>query len=447
MPELPPPPVLSEFGAGEDCRAIPFGEGRSVRCGDLVLKPVDDSVEAEWVAGLLAAIEENGFRVAHPVLGTNGRYVVDGWTASKWLAGEHGDRPRWMDLWSASRAFHAAIADTPHPGFIDRREHRWAYADRVAWQEAAPRLHPRLTESFERLATALAPIDETPQIVHGDLSGNVLYDLQAPPAIIDISPFFRPVVYAEAIAVVDGFLWYGADLTAAKFLDPRLANQALVRAALFRLIAHSEWMLEQGSASDADADEEPLSGTRPSALHGVFVATRPYARLRTDASLRTPPARPNPRRRGVEPTGGLRLRTSRPVTVTTRTTPQSESRKRSYVRQASDKSVDPLALRHNWCPESMSRWQVRSRVMRHFPHGDGDGQPGWLRQSVDQRAAPGPASRFAVPGRLPPCLQRNGFGVAGGPAPTLGCLGLPACRRHLGDMAAGPAWTLATASD
>jgi hypothetical protein len=48
------------------------------------------------------------------------------------------------------------------------------------------------------------------QLVHADLGGNVLFAPGLAPAIIDFSPYWRPPGYAEAVAAVDAFLWFGA---------------------------------------------------------------------------------------------------------------------------------------------------------------------------------------------------------------------------------------------
>ncbi|MEY9932945.1 hypothetical protein ABH926_007598 [Catenulispora sp. GP43] len=81
----------------------------------------------------------------------------------------------------------------------------------------------------------------TNQVIHGDLSGNVLTASGRLPAVIDFSPYWRPAAYADAIVVVDGLLWFGAGpdqlalaSTGADF------PQMLVRALLFRLVALNE---------------------------------------------------------------------------------------------------------------------------------------------------------------------------------------------------------------
>ena len=39
--------------------------------------------------------------------------------------------------------------------------------------------------------------------MHGDLAGNVLLVTDAPPSVIDFSPYWRPPSYAEGIVMAD----------------------------------------------------------------------------------------------------------------------------------------------------------------------------------------------------------------------------------------------------
>jgi hypothetical protein len=65
-------------------------------------------------------------------------------------------------------------------------------------------------DGLQRLKKPL-PGDVEHQLIHGDLTGNVLFDEEhgSPPGIIDLTPYWRPAAYAEAIVVVDGLTWHG----------------------------------------------------------------------------------------------------------------------------------------------------------------------------------------------------------------------------------------------
>ena len=110
---------------------------------------------------------------------------------------------------------------------------RWADADRVAWGEAEGELPP----SARPLLAQRRPVDLPSQLIHGDLGGNVLFHGSLPPAVIDVSPYWRPVGYAAAIVVADAVAWEGAGDEVVERLLRRQGDQLLLRAVLFRIAA------------------------------------------------------------------------------------------------------------------------------------------------------------------------------------------------------------------
>jgi len=84
-------------------------------------------------------------------------------------------------------------------------------------------------------------VDLPRQLVHGDLGGNVLFRDVLPPAVIDVSPFWRPVGYADAVVVADAVAWGGGGDELVERLLRDQGEQLLLRAILFRVAAdHSE---------------------------------------------------------------------------------------------------------------------------------------------------------------------------------------------------------------
>lgn len=253
-----PAPVRAAFGLVGDAVPLAGGQGSSLRIGDAVLKPVDApagaageavAAEVEWAAGVAERLANGGpgrgFQVPRPLRAADGRSLVDGWCGAEYLPGEPGPAGRWDELLAAGRAFHAALRDEPRPGFLARRTHRWAVADRVAWgeeagrTEQAPELVPELGSVLGELVAARRPVREARcQLVHGDLAGNVLFPAGGDPVVIDFSPYWRPVGFAEAVVVVDGLLWYDApgELPHRGADHPDWA-QLLLRALIFRLVA------------------------------------------------------------------------------------------------------------------------------------------------------------------------------------------------------------------
>ena len=103
---------------------------------------------------------------------------------------------------AAGERFHAALEGVPRPSLFDARTDHWAIGDRVAWGElpAATFAH---VKHLPRLVAALRPVDAPSQLVHGDLTGNVLFADGLPPAVIDFSPYWRPTAFASAVVVGD----------------------------------------------------------------------------------------------------------------------------------------------------------------------------------------------------------------------------------------------------
>jgi uncharacterized protein (TIGR02569 family) len=232
MADPPPPLVLAAFGVTK-ATPLPGGRGRSWRAGDLVLKPLDWTPhELAYQAEILAALDSDGFRVAPPL-----PQVVDGWTAAPFLEGAHV-QGRWGDIIAVGSRFHAALQRFPHPAaLLSERDDPWATGDRVAWGEQA-------YDGIDDVLAALRPVEAPSQLVHGDLTGNVLFHSTLPPAIIDFAPYWRPTEYASAIVVCDAICWEDAPAELADAVDP----QQLLRAAIFRGVTSLEF--------GADADRE-----------------------------------------------------------------------------------------------------------------------------------------------------------------------------------------------
>lgn len=231
----PPTRALRAFGVEEPPRPLAGGQGESWTADDLVLKPGGGPVH-DWLAPVLRDVVPDGFRLAAPVPTLHGTWSWEGWTATRWVAGTEPaptTPSAWLDVLDAGRAFHRAVAHLDRPDCLDARDDRWAVADRVAWGEEVVRFHPALAGIGRRLHGALEPLGP-PQVVHGDLTGNVLLSPTLPPAVIDISPYWRPPEYAEAVVVADALCWHDAQ---ASLLDQAgVSTAAVARALLFRMV-------------------------------------------------------------------------------------------------------------------------------------------------------------------------------------------------------------------
>jgi uncharacterized protein (TIGR02569 family) len=254
-PSSPPPAVLAAFGAGDPVLPLPGGQGDSWRAGDLVLKPGTSAALHRWLGTVLAAVPVPGVRVVEAVPARDGRWVVSGWGATRFVDGAESlsRRRDWEAVVVAARALHAAWAGLSRPESLGRSTGPWARADRAAWGEEEVAVHPRLAGLVRRLRAAPDPMG-TPQLVHGDLTTNVLSAPGGGPLVIDVSPYRRPPGYAEGIVLADALTWYDEPVSSADRLGVERADVA--RGLLFRVLTSSERLADHVDTEVAHLEAE-----------------------------------------------------------------------------------------------------------------------------------------------------------------------------------------------
>jgi uncharacterized protein (TIGR02569 family) len=248
--------VLAAFGV-PGVRSSPLGGGQGTAwlAGELVLKRADlDGEELRWQARIFPQVRCDGFRLARPRAAVDGSLCVDGWCATQYLAGRH-EQCRWAEILAVGEHFHAALRGIPRPPFLDQRSSPWAIGDRVAWGEI-PASDFADVRHLAQLTAARRPVTALSQLIHGDLTGNVLFHDQLPPAVIDFSPYWRPGAFASAIVVADALVWEGAGsqiLAAVSHVDD--FGQYLVRALIYRKV--TDWMLTRDRPAEPAANDDP----------------------------------------------------------------------------------------------------------------------------------------------------------------------------------------------
>lgn len=249
---LPPAHVLDLFVADGLLEPLEGGQGTSVRAGDLVLSPGRDGSQLGWLAPLQARLavrlDETGprsIRLALPVPARDGRVVVDGWAATRFEPGTTPCRDL-ATLRATAHLLHAHLASAvpERPAGLEARTDRWAVAERLAYDSnaAVSAARERAESGLGDLVAALAGgLDDTDlgreQLVHADLAGNVLLDAAGTPFVVDLSPTWRSPLWAEAVCVLDAVLWLGAPASALDDWRSGAHRQALLRAALFRVLS------------------------------------------------------------------------------------------------------------------------------------------------------------------------------------------------------------------
>jgi hypothetical protein len=230
--------VLRAFGVDGPAHALPGGQGGSWTAGHFVFK-LDVGTCQDQLGMALRDLEADGIRIAKPVPTAGGAWRYEGWSATQWVDGVGPDPASatvWLDVIEAGRAFHRAVAHLSRPPCLDERSDPWAAADRAAWAEKSVPVHDAFTVVAERLREALQPLGRS-QLVHGDLTGNVLFAPDLPPAVIDLSPYWRPPVYAEGVVLADALCWH--DASPSLLADAGVSVTAVARALLFRLFTTS----------------------------------------------------------------------------------------------------------------------------------------------------------------------------------------------------------------
>ncbi|MGH3613804.1 MAG: TIGR02569 family protein [Pseudonocardia sp.] len=242
-----PPHVRSAFGVSDvEPRPVMWAGRRAWHCPassnhpDVLVRPVADNAVAAWSAGVLEGLQIEGLRLAHPVRSSDGRWVVAGWAACWNVAGTL--EPRYDAMIDVAVRLHAATAAVSRPRLLDDHDDLPFRAAAAAWGERRLVLDPATGgDLYTELAAHRRPVRLAPQVVHVELFGAVLFDAEGVPALIDLSPAWRPAEWAAAVVVVDALAWGGADdglLERWAYLSEW--PQMLLRAVLHRLALHAQ---------------------------------------------------------------------------------------------------------------------------------------------------------------------------------------------------------------
>jgi uncharacterized protein (TIGR02569 family) len=236
-----PPHVRSAFGVKDVApRPVMFAGRPAWRCAEVLIRPVPDNVVAAWSAGVLDGLQVEGVRVAQPVRSSDGRWVVAGWSASRYVAGTL--EPRYDAVLSAALALYEATERVERPRLLDNRDDVLTRSAAAAFGERKLALEPKAGGAlYAQLAAYRTPVRRTPQLVHPELFGSVLFGPDDVPVVVDLSPCWRPKEWAAAVIVVDALAWGGADvglLSRWSHLDEW--PQMVLRAVLHRLALHAQ---------------------------------------------------------------------------------------------------------------------------------------------------------------------------------------------------------------
>ncbi|EJT49127.1 hypothetical protein A1Q1_01776 [Trichosporon asahii var. asahii CBS 2479] len=244
MSDEPTSDVLNAFGLTGPLRLMEGGREPVYATSDdsAVLKRAKEDCQ-RFVGEVLDPLPQNGFRLARALRPKAGGWTCDGWGANELLPGKPREKLSTEDVvrvLKAGQVLHAATEGVKRE-LVPVEDHAWARADAAVWGEG----EVAVPEPWKALVNALVDFtrDEPDlgpsQLIHGDLSGNVLFapvsdsspsssgsgprsaakhsgktpgwskQQQPDPGIIDFSPYFRPAAYALGIVIADALLWHG----------------------------------------------------------------------------------------------------------------------------------------------------------------------------------------------------------------------------------------------
>lgn len=230
--------ILYAFNLDGEIKPLSGGQNTSFRVKGFVLKPIDNNVQyCEWLLNIISEINPHGYRVSKPTRSNIGTFVYKDWCCTHYEPGEHR-KGNIEEKLKVARLFHSDLADK---SFLDipKTEDPWSKSHRIAWQsEKLPQSLSKQAVKIlgELLSNVRLKENYKVQIVHSDLSGNILFDEVLAPLVIDFSPTIAPVEYAEAILVCDSIAWQGSSTSEIELIcHSEFSTEMILRAIIFRL--------------------------------------------------------------------------------------------------------------------------------------------------------------------------------------------------------------------
>ncbi len=245
--------IAKNFGCDSEPALLPGGHGTTYRCGSVILKPVTDSAESNEIADIAAqSLPVEHIRIPKPLKSESGDWIYGDYVAWEYLAGEdmEGEYETKIKIcdW-----FSESMAISHRPKFLESADHAWAVADKASWGEIKKEYSSDFESVISPIYSRLEKVTSPSVLIHGDLNGNVVFDKALPPAVIDITLYWRPKDFAKAIVIIDGIVCDGAHLDIYKLVEhlPEM-RQLMLRATLRRILEQAEHA-ERGVKSHEEA--------------------------------------------------------------------------------------------------------------------------------------------------------------------------------------------------
>jgi len=236
---IPNQDILEAFGVFGEPALLRGGQDTCYRVENIVLKPTNNNLEASWIADINSNLVSDKFRVAKPARAKDGSWIFNGWTASEFLEGEHR-LDHYGEAIEVSRNFHEALVGIPKPDWFDKKTDVFALSDRMAWGEIPIPDFDMINKPFKKIFDLLNANRLPNQLVHGDWGPDqILFHGTLTPAVLDMTPYFRPANYPIADMLVSSLVDKNADPSILALGIP-IANfdQLALRALIFRICTY-----------------------------------------------------------------------------------------------------------------------------------------------------------------------------------------------------------------
>lgn len=171
---------------------LPGGGGQTYRVNQAVLKPAGNIQLMSWLANITENLRDENFRIPKPLKTASGSWTHEGWIAHEYIEGFHKN-DNFTESISVCRDFHQAISQIPKPAFYDQLDDPFHLPDKMVWGELPLPDYDLTNAALKKLFRHFQPIQAPNQLIHGDWGfGNILFHQSQKPAIIDLTPYFRP---------------------------------------------------------------------------------------------------------------------------------------------------------------------------------------------------------------------------------------------------------------
>ncbi|MCE7742808.1 MAG: hypothetical protein GOP50_10175 [Candidatus Heimdallarchaeota archaeon] len=269
--------ILESFGLKDEIKLLPGGLRRTFLVGDVVLKYYHDTTEEEvkWLADLLNGINLGNIRFQQFIKSKDGRYVVEGWSAYRYLVGEFYNDIKHLRLKKeVLQSFHEAIKNKPRPSHVTAEgTDPWNIADKMVWGEIPIQCHEQIMKKISKLMGYIKPLNLPSQLIQGD-PHHILFSDHESPALIDLSWHYRPADFALAVLAADALCcWCKDECTCSDanevyqvFEDIEFFDQLLLRAVLRRALEF------EGLRKHDEKYLESIEGVIPAIdfVYGIF---------------------------------------------------------------------------------------------------------------------------------------------------------------------------------